>query len=163
MSASPALVSITRSDEVFLNELYASTRSREMEIVPWSGEQKKAFLKMQFEAQDRYYRDRYPNAAFEIIKLNDRPVGRLYHAELADEIRIIDLAFLPEQFDRNVFIGLLEKMLRKGERAGKPVQIYLEADDPAIEIFVALGFRQIDRHGIYFLWQYQPADLKTTN
>lgn len=162
MSASPALVSITESDEEFLTELYASTRAAEMAIVPWESEQKRAFLKMQFEAQDRYYRDRYPNASFEIIKLNDHRVGRLYHAELADEIRIIDLAFLPEQFDNKVFIELVERILQKGERAGKPVQIYLEASDPTIEIFVNLGFQKIDQHGIYFLWQYQPAALKTT-
>lgn len=53
MSASPALVSITESDEQFLTELYASTRAAEMAIVPWESEQKRAFLKMQFEAQDR--------------------------------------------------------------------------------------------------------------
>ena len=118
---------------------------------------------MQFEAQTRYYRERYPSASFEIIKFGDRPVGRLYHAELADQIRIIDLAFLPEHFDKNIFIELLDKMRQKGEEAGKPVKIYLEADDPTIEIFVSLGFQKIDEHGIYFLWQYQPAALKTNN
>lgn len=163
MSAFPALVSITESDAMFLMELYASTRSQEMAIVPWSGDQKRAFLKMQFEAQDRFYRERYPNASFEIIKLDDRPVGRLYHAELTDEIRIIDLAFLPEHFDKNIFIKLLERILQKGERAGKPVKIYLEASDPIIEIFADHGFQKIDQLGIYFLWQYQPAALKTTN
>jgi hypothetical protein len=162
MSAFPALVSITKSDEQFLTELYASTRAAEMAIVPWNGEQKRAFLKMQFEAQDRYYRERYPNASFEIIKLDDRPVGRFYHAELADEIRIIDLAFLPEHFDQNIFIKLVEEILQKGDRAGKPVQIYLEAGDQTIEIFANLGFQKIDEHGLYFLWQYQPAALKAT-
>lgn len=162
MSAFPALVSITKSDEQFLTELYASTRAAEMAIAPWNEEQKRAFLKMQFEAQDRYYRERYPNASFEIIKLNDQSVGRFYHAELADQIRIIDLAFLPEHFDKKVFIELVERMMQKGEQAGKPVRIYLESLDPTVEIFVNLGFQKIDEHGIYFLWQYQPAALKTT-
>lgn len=162
MSSILALVSVTESDVSFLTELYASTRAIEMAIVPWTDEQKREFLRIQFEAQDQHYRERYPNASFEIIKLDDHPVGRLYHAELADEIRIIDLAFLPEQFDNKVFIQLVERILQKGERAGKPVQIYLEASDPTIEIFVNLGFRKINQHGIYFLWQYQPAALKTT-
>lgn len=161
MSAFPALISVTESDEPFLIELYASTRTAEMAIVPWSDDQKRTFLKMQFEAQDRYYRERYPNASFEIIKLNGRSVGRLYQAQLADEIRIIDIAFLPEHFDQDIFIELLREILRKGERDGKAVRIYLEDSDATTEIFINLGFQKIDRHGIYFLWEYKPAHLKS--
>ncbi|HEX9931071.1 MAG TPA: hypothetical protein VGB02_21225 [Pyrinomonadaceae bacterium] len=161
MKAFPALISVTESDEPFLIELYASTRAAEMAIVPWSDDQKRTFLKMQFEAQDRYYRERYPNASFEIIKLNGRSVGRLYQAQLADEIRIIDIAFLPEHFDQDIFIELIEVILRKGERDGKAVRIYLEDSDATTEIFINLGFQKIDRHGIYFLWDYKPAPLKS--
>jgi ribosomal protein S18 acetylase RimI-like enzyme len=163
MSASSALISVKESDELFLIELYASTRAVEMANAPWSAEQKQAFLKMQFDAQNSYYRERYPNASFEVIQLNDRSVGRLYQAELADEIRIIDLAFLPEHFDEGVFTELLTEILQKGERIGKKVQIYLEDSDPAIQIFINLGFQKIDVHGIYFLWQRLPAVVKTEN
>ncbi len=161
MPTLPVLASVTESDTAFLIELYASTRAAEMAIVPWTNDQKYAFLKMQFEAQDRYYRERYPNASFEIIKLKEHPVGRLYQAELAEEIRIIDLAFLPEQFDRNIFVGLLKEILQKGERIGKAVRIYLEDFDPTTEVFINLGFQKIDRQGIYFLWENKPALLKT--
>ena len=161
MSAFPVLFSVTESDEPFLIELYASTRAAEMAIVPWGDDQKRAFLKMQFEAQDRYYRERYPNASFEVIKLNERSVGRLYQAQLADEIRIIDLAFLPEHFDQDIFIELLKEILQKGERDEKAVRIYVEDSDATTEIFINLGFQKIDRHGIYFLWEYKPAPLKS--
>ena len=64
----PALTSVTLrcvrvDDEPFLRTLYASTRERELSIVPWPEEQKAAFLTMQFDAQHSYYRTHYPGRA----------------------------------------------------------------------------------------------------
>jgi hypothetical protein len=153
------LTPVSSSDEPFLVELYASTRAEEMALVPWDGEQKRLFLQMQFEAQNQYYRERYPNASFDLIRRDDCPVGRLYLAELADEIRIIDLTFLPAHFDPQVFEALIKEILQEGAQVGKPVRIYLENYSPQTEIFVRLGFQKIDEQGIYFLWQRDPADL----
>jgi hypothetical protein len=160
ISASSNLTPVSSSDEPFLVELYASTRAEEMALVPWSNARKRAFLQTQFEAQNRYYRERYPNASFDLIKLNDCPAGRLYMAELADEIRIIDLAFLPEHFEPGVFVALIEEILQKGARVGKPVRIYLENYNPQTETFVRLGFQKIGEYGIYFLWQHDLAESK---
>ncbi len=162
MSASINLIPADESDTSFLIELYASTRVEEMAVVPWSEEQKLSFLQMQFDAQNLYYRERYPNASFDIIKLNDEPVGRFYLAELANEIRIIDLAFLPQRFDREIFVKLIEKVLRKGAAIGQPVQIYLESFNPLAEIFSDLGFQKVGEHGIYFLWRHQFAAAQAT-
>lgn len=134
-----------------------------MAVVPWNKEQKRAFLQSQFEAQNQYYRSRYPNASFNLIKFNNEPVGRFYLAELADEFRIIDLTFLPPHFNRDIFIGLVKDVLQKGETNGKPVRIYLESFSPLIEIFTELDFQKVDEHGIYFLWQWKPVALKTDN
>lgn len=153
MAIAYSLIPVNESDKPFLAELYTSTRAAEMAAVPWSDEQKQSFLQMQSEAQNLYYRSNYPTASFEIIKLNNEPVGRFYLAELTDEIRIIDLAFLPHLFNRGIFINLIEKVLQKGQALGKPVQIYLENFDPQSEIFANLGFQKVVEHGIYFLWR----------
>jgi hypothetical protein len=162
MSALTALIPVTELDEPFLAEIYASTRAAEMALVPWSDEQKRAFLQIQFEAQTRHYLTRYPNASFNLIKINDEFVGRLYLAELEDEIRIIDLTFLPERFDKDIFVRLLKEILQKGEKAEKVVQIYLESFNPQSEIFARLGFQKTVEHGIYFLWRHQPAVVEAT-
>ena len=130
-----------------------------MALVPWNEEQKQAFLKMQFEAQNQYYRERYPNASFDLIRFNDCPVGRFYVAELADEIRIIDLTFLPAHFSPEIFVALIGEILQKGAQIGKPVRIFLESYNPQIEIFVRLGFRKTGEYGLYFLWQCDPASV----
>jgi len=47
---------VTPEDETILLELYASTRADEMSLVPWSDEQKRAFVLAQFNAQQLHYR-----------------------------------------------------------------------------------------------------------
>lgn len=132
-----------------------------MNILPWSEAQKKAFLQMQSEAQTRHYRERYPNASFDLIKLGEQSVGRFYVADLEDEIRIIDLAFLPAFYDRKIYVLLVMQVLRKAALNSKPVRIHLEYNDPQTEIFVAAGFQKIETNGLYFLWESQPSGCES--
>ncbi|MBL8102935.1 MAG: hypothetical protein JNM02_10425, partial [Anaerolineales bacterium] len=64
-------------DELFLFNVYASTRIEEMALVNWTEEQKTAFLRMQFDAQTKHYLAYYPHAEYYIILREGTPVGRL--------------------------------------------------------------------------------------
>ena len=74
-----------------------------MALVPWTDEQRLAFIQSQFGAQQEHYAQKYPAANHDIIVSDDRPVGRLYVARLDHEIRIIDITLLPAE--RNAGIG----------------------------------------------------------
>ena len=69
---------ITAQDIDFLFQLYASTRSIEMLMVPWSEEQKEAFLRHQFDAQHAHYQNFFPDAEFRIVVVDGKDAGRLY-------------------------------------------------------------------------------------
>src|SRR5689334_10366930 len=71
---------VNTADDDFLLSVYASTRQAELVQVPWSPEQKDAFVRMQFIAQKQHYAATYPKASHEIICINEdaSPVGRLY-------------------------------------------------------------------------------------
>ena len=86
-SLRPTLRRVTAGDEPFLRALYASTRERELSIVPWPEEQKTAFLTMQFDAQDSHYRTHYPDAQFDIIEIDGVAAGRFYVWATARELR----------------------------------------------------------------------------
>ena len=60
----------TADDEPFLEKVYAGTRAAELAAVPWTEEEKAAFLQMQFAAQAQYYREHYPDASFDVILLD---------------------------------------------------------------------------------------------
>src|SRR5947209_13569311 len=87
---------VTPADEAFLYRVYASTRAEEMAIVPWTDAQKDAFIRMQFHAQSVYYAEHFGDADFLVIERDGTPIGRLYLDRGDDEIRIIDIALLPE-------------------------------------------------------------------
>ena len=57
MAEAITLRPVSPADEKFLCDVYSSTRTEELAQVPWGDEQKAAFLQMQFDAQDRYYRE----------------------------------------------------------------------------------------------------------
>ena len=79
-------------DQEFLFALYASTRVKELELVPWTDSQKKDFLKMQFNAQSTHYHQHYPDAAYQIILSGQQPIGRL--SLIADQTRYTSLILL---------------------------------------------------------------------
>ena len=69
-----------RPGDMFLYEVYASTRQGELAVVPWDDAQKAAFLQMQFDAQHAHYQQHFAGAAFDIVLVDGQPAGRLYVA-----------------------------------------------------------------------------------
>lgn len=141
---------ITASDKAFLLALYSLTRADEMAMVPWETEQKQQFLQLQFEAQHQHYTAKYPNGSFQIIKFDNKNIGRLYLSELEDEIRIIDLMLVTEYRGQGIGTKILTDILQSAE---KPVRIYLETFNRSIGLFKRLGFQSISDEGIYCLWE----------
>ena len=140
-------------DEVFLLELYATTRADEMGMVPWTDEQRQAFVKMQYEAQQDHYRKKYPTASHEVILLSGRPVGHRYVARLKNEIRIIDITVTPGKRNSGIGTFSLGGLLTEADRTGRAVRIYVESFNPSLRLFERLGFRQIEEHGIHLLME----------
>jgi GNAT superfamily N-acetyltransferase len=153
---------IVPSDDSFLLSLYSETRANELLLVPWSEEQKNAFLQHQFQSQHLHYTLKYKDASFQLIKLEDLPIGRFYHAELADEIRIIDILILSEFRGRNIGSILIEEILHTAEKKKKAVRIYLDINDKSANLFTRLGFAPVSDEGVYRLWQWSAKSRTET-
>jgi ribosomal protein S18 acetylase RimI-like enzyme len=145
---------ITKQDEGFLYRVYASTRQEELARVPWDEAQKSTFLKMQFDAQHRYYLENYPRAKFQIILREGIPIGRLYVDRRKKEIRIIDIALLSEYRRQGIGSALLEEILEEGRRFHLPVTIHVEFFNPAMRLYDRLGFRKTSETGIYLKMEW---------
>ena len=111
---------ITPEDRDLLYRVYASTRAEEMELVDWSDEQKEDFLRFQFDAQHQYYQSQFPRAAFDLLLVDGEPAGRLYVDRRPDEIRLIDIALLPERRGTGVGGAILERIL--AEASSKTIE-----------------------------------------
>jgi ribosomal protein S18 acetylase RimI-like enzyme len=145
-------------DAELLYEIYASTREVELAVVPWDASAKETFLRMQFKAQDNYYRTTYPRTSYDLIVSQDRVLGRLYVDRSGPEWQVIDIALLPEHRGKGIGTRLLTQILAEATAAGKPVQIYVEHLNPARHLYARLGFTQIEDQGIYLLLERGPKN-----
>jgi ribosomal protein S18 acetylase RimI-like enzyme len=137
--------------------VYASTREEELALVPWDAATKEAFVRMQFDAQDSFYRQHYPETTFDIVSLDGVPIGRLYVDRREDEIRIIDIALLPQYRGRGIGTALLTPILDEADREAKRVSIHVEHENPARRLYDRLGFVELEEQGVYLLLERRPA------
>lgn len=136
-------------DEAFLCRLYASTRREEMAQLDWGEAQKEEFLRMQFKAQSQYYDEQYRGDSFLVIRLGETPIGRLYVGRWIEEMRIIDIALLPEHRNRGIGGMILKDLMQEAAGEGKPVRIHVEKFNPAHRLYERLGFTVIEDKGVY--------------
>ena len=154
-NAAIALRPIRLEDQPFLLAVYASTRQEELAVSGWDDGQKAAFVQMQFDAQHAQYQEHYTGAAFDIILINGRPAGRLYVARKDEEIRIVDIALLPEHCSRGIGTTLLRGLQSEAAAAGKPLRIHVERFNPALRLYQRLGFRQLADRGVYLFMEWR--------
>jgi GNAT superfamily N-acetyltransferase len=147
----------TPDDEPFLRRLYATTRERELALVPWTDDQKTAFVEMQFAAQHRHYHEHYHDTTFDVILLDAAAIGRLYVARWADQICIVDIALLPEFCSRGIGTRLLRELQDEARTAAKPLRIHVEQFNPARRLYERLGFSQIEDKGVYLFLEWLAA------
>ena len=127
--------------------------------MPWDEAQKEAFLRAQFDAQDRWYREHYARR-----ELRRRP-GRRRAGRAAStshrgetEIRIVDIALLPEHRGSGVGTRAARATSSaEADAAGKRVTIHVERINPALRLYERLGFSVAEDKGVYLLLERPPA------
>jgi len=151
LPATIALRPALPDDRDLLLAVYAATRADELAVVPWSDAEKAAFIAMQFEAQDRSYREAYPEGEFLVVVHGDIPAGRLYLVLIGDEIRVVDIALLPEHRGLGIGSALLSSVISAAEETGAAVSLHVETWSAARRLYERLGFRSVEVRGFYEL------------
>jgi GNAT superfamily N-acetyltransferase len=150
---------VTPEDETFLQRVYASTRVEELAVTGWSEEQKTAFLQHQFTAQDAHYRKHYPTAEFSVIEEEGLSVGRLYVDRWTREIRIMDIALLPEHRRKGTGTLLIAALQEEARATAKALSIHVEKFNPAMRLYERLGFKPIEDKDVYVLMEWKAAEV----
>lgn len=151
-----ALRPIEPADHDFLLALYASAREQELAQVPFTPEQKAAFLAQQFDAQSRHYAQ-YPDTTFDLVLVDDAPAGRLLIGRWPQELRIVDVALMPAFRGRGIGTRLLAPLLQEADAAERAITIHVERDNPAQRLYTRLGFAPVADEGVYQRWARPPA------
>jgi ribosomal protein S18 acetylase RimI-like enzyme len=150
----------TAADYDFMRRLYHSIRAEEMKQFPLDEAQKTAFLDQQFAAQFAHYEQHYPTCERNIVECEGQPIGRLWIDEWRDQIRLVDIALVPDRRGSGIGTGLVREVLARGTTSSKPVTIHVEAYNPALRLYERLGFKKVDTNGVYYLMRWESREQK---
>lgn len=160
MAPSVALRPATPDDEPFFAAVYASTRTEELAAVPFTPEQRAAFLAQQFAAQTQHYATHYRDTSYELISVDGAPAGRLIVGRWTQEIRIVDISLLPPFRGRGVGTQVLVPVLAEADALGRPTTIHVEHRNPAQRLYRRLGFRPVAEAGAYQRFERPPGSAQ---
>ena len=141
---------VTDDDDQFLLSIYASTREEELSQAEWAEGQKEMFLRWQFDLQRREYDARFPNASYNVIVIDQQPAGRIWVGSDDKQIRLLDIALLPEFQNRGAGTILLRRLMDQAGKSGKALRhmVFL-LNNNADRFYERLGFTVIEDLGAY--------------
>ncbi|MBB3609593.1 N-acetyltransferase [Rhizobium sp. BK602] len=162
LDVSPCILRPARLDDLsFLRELYRSFREDELVLIPWSREDKQAFLDQQFNLQHRYYIAAFPRTDFLIIEKDRTPIGRLYINLSADIWHIIDIGLLTEWRGQGLGSAILEA-IQDAAMTEKSLGVILHVDRNnrrAYELYRALGFTVVETGDTHIRMEWRTRAL----
>lgn len=136
-------------DDAFLFELFAAIRAPQFAFLAGGPEQQDSLLRLQFNAQRLHYEHNFPEAIDQIVESGTQKLGRLYVVTRENEIRVLDIALLPECRSAGIGGAVLQQLLTEAASVNKPVRLQVERHNPALRLYRRLGFRQTADTGVY--------------
>jgi GNAT superfamily N-acetyltransferase len=147
-------------DQPFLLKLYGTSREKELAQVEWAEGQKEVFLRWQFELQQTEYETRFPGSRYDVIVVDGVDAGRMWVGADAAQVRLLDIAILPDYQNRGVGTALIEQLIEEVRASNKQLRhmVFVYNDD-AHRFYERLGFVVIEDLGGYkhMEWRGEPA------
>jgi len=133
------------SDADFLARLYASTR-----LDLHSNTADPAFvaslIAMQQRLQGAGYRRDFPDASYLLLERCGAPCGRMVVGAVANALRLIDIALLPQVRGQGLGRHILGALQRWAASQGMPLTLAVHHTNPAARrLYLALGFQSHSR------------------
>jgi ribosomal protein S18 acetylase RimI-like enzyme len=159
---SVTLRTVTPADREFLISVYFGTREQELGQVAWDEGQKEAFVRWQFERQEEEYNQRYPNARYSVILVDGVPAGRIWIGIDDEQIRLLDIAVIPQFQNRGVGTHLLRQLMAEATETNKALRhMVFVLNDNAHRFYERLGFVVIEDLGGYKHMEWVPGQSQT--
>jgi len=143
-------------DEAFLFEVYAASRREPLAPLGWDRATVDAFLRTQYEAEQRDWRHHHAGAECHVILRDGQPVGRLYLARGEHELRVMDITLLPQWRGQGIGTALLGELLDEAGRTRRTVRAHVERSSAAVRLYRRLGFLHAATRGTTLLMEWTP-------
>jgi ribosomal protein S18 acetylase RimI-like enzyme len=148
----------TPGDEPFLFELYCAVRAHEFALLPLPEPLKQQLIQIQYAAQKDGYATEFPGSGFEIVLQDERKIGRIWIAHLADSFHLVDIAVMPEAQNSGIGSDLIRDLQREAQAAQKPVRLSVFRFNPgSLRFHERLGFKVTHEDEIQFYLEWNPT------
>ena len=153
---------VTADDKEFLISVYGGTRAQELAQVQWEEGQKDAFIRWQFEMQQKEYETRFPDARYDVILVDGVPAGRIWVGVDDKQIRLLDIAVMAQFQNRCVGTILLRRLMDEAAQVNKPLRhMVFVLNDNAHRFYERLGFTVIEDLGGYKHMEWVPGQTQS--
>lgn len=132
---------VVESDELFLIDLYGSTRD---DVLKFGGhlsrDERFAFVSQQYQLQQLHYKNHNPKASFLIITLEGKDIGRLTYNHSENDLWIIEFSLVPTFRSMGLghqVIAYLEQLIQSQGSLGLYVA---KSNEKALSFYKGLGF-----------------------
>ncbi|MGG4493803.1 GNAT family N-acetyltransferase [Brevibacillus reuszeri] len=159
MEQSLRTVEATKEEEDFRFQVYASTRKEEVAAWGWEVTQQEAFLRMQFEMQQKSYRLQYPDANYQLIVADEEAVGHMLLVHRDDKIILADLALLPSSRGCGIGSTIIRQLQMQAEQLAKTIRLHVMITNEARHLYERLGFRVIGENGLHMEMEWKSEGL----
>ncbi len=150
---------MTPDDLGFTARVYASTRQEELAVTGWLQPQIDAFIAQQHAAQHHHYTAHYQGLVRYAIERDGTGIGRLYLHPGARDLRVVDIALLPEARGQGIGAALLADVKAFAMAQGVRVSIHVERHNPARRLYERSGFEVVGvANEVYDLMAWQPPN-----
>jgi len=149
-------------DETFLDALYTDRRAPELAPLGWDEARQRAFLAMQFQAQQAGYAASYPAADHWLVGVGTEAVGRLLVDRGPDEHRVVDVVIRGDHRGLGIGTALMQQVMVDAASASLPVGLSVLAHDARLVAwYQRLGFVPTGEQGPNLSMVWSPTGQET--
>jgi ribosomal protein S18 acetylase RimI-like enzyme len=99
-------------------------------------------MQMQFNAQQNAYRTQYSDGEYLVVEKKDEYIGYLVTHHGDETIRLVYIAFLPDERNRGHGRSLIQALQSEAEDINKTLALMVDTrNEQAKHLYLSLGFR----------------------
>ncbi|MFC5649785.1 GNAT family N-acetyltransferase [Paenibacillus solisilvae] len=145
-----------REDDLFLCEVYSSTRLEEVSAWGWEDKDCKAFLSMQWRMQTNSYQLQFPDSENLILSYEGTDAGRMMLNKAAEKIHLIDISLLPPFRNRGIGTSILKNLQQEALMNQQIIELHVTPYNPARRLYERLGFQLSESLDFYWKMVWKP-------
>ena len=145
------------SDRPFMESLFKSTQD-DLRMIDAEDDFIETLIDQQHHAQTVGYGEQFPNAMYFIIEKVGEPMGRIVIDFGPNEIRVVDVAFVPRARNKGYGTSVLRALKSAAGSAHAPLMLSVNRENHAARsLYQREGFRIEQRFGMNDLMAWYPT------